>query len=309
MLALLRELANDPASPDAQVSRSEATSGAAGLTARNALAASQASLESSCLPLTAPTRYDSLRRLGKDLNRTASSAARFIRRWIHTPVHTTLPEIKALMEQQAQRYGVYLAGALATLILSVAYMTWRDTMVWSRNTPLRSQASLAAILPSHSLTQDNAADVPQVSMPAPSSSSLHRSTTLATAASTDSAPPHRDSILKPASSLEPEAAFGEHLAQTQLSPAGGFQELTTAEGFLNGKGATPRDTTQAADWLWKAVRKQNAKAALLLSELYLKGDGVDKSCEQARLLLGVAARKGISGAAERIRDLPAFGCQ
>jgi hypothetical protein len=40
----------------------------------------------------------------------------------------------------------------------------------------------------------------------------------------------------------------------------------------------------------------------------MRGDGVSKSCDQARLLLDAAARKGARAAAERLRNLPAFGC-
>jgi TPR repeat protein len=48
---------------------------------------------------------------------------------------------------------------------------------------------------------------------------------------------------------------------------------------------------------------------LLLSDLYAKGDGVPKSCDQARLLLTVAARKGQAEAASRLQSLNAGGCQ
>jgi hypothetical protein len=90
----------------------------------------------------------------------------------------------------------------------------------------------------------------------------------------------------------------------------GAEELATAEKYLNGSypgGA--RDNREAAQWLWKAVGKGNLTATLLLSDLYLRGDGIPKSCDQARLLLNVAARKGKTAAGERLRNLQAFGCQ
>jgi TPR repeat protein len=57
------------------------------------------------------------------------------------------------------------------------------------------------------------------------------------------------------------------------------------------------------------VAKHNLTAALMLADLYVRGDGVAKSCDQARLLLDAAARKGSSAAAERLRNLSASGCQ
>jgi TPR repeat protein len=48
---------------------------------------------------------------------------------------------------------------------------------------------------------------------------------------------------------------------------------------------------------------------MALADLYLKGDGVTKSCDQAHVLLDAAARKGSRAAAERLRHLQAFGCE
>jgi TPR repeat protein len=47
----------------------------------------------------------------------------------------------------------------------------------------------------------------------------------------------------------------------------------------------------------------------MLSDLYLHGEGVPKNCDQARVLLDAAARKGEAAAAERLRNLPSYGCQ
>jgi hypothetical protein len=89
----------------------------------------------------------------------------------------------------------------------------------------------------------------------------------------------------------------------------GAEELAIAESYLSGTQGKARDSSEAAQWLWKALGKQNAAAALLLSDLYVTGDGVPRNCDQARLLLDAAARKGVPGAGERIRDLPNLGCQ
>ena len=89
--------------------------------------------------------------------------------------------------------------------------------------------------------------------------------------------------------------------------ASGSLELAMAEDFLRGK-KRPRDSAEAAKFLWKAVSKENTTAILLLSDLYLAGDGVPKSCDQARLLLKAAARKNVPGAGGKLRDLLVSGC-
>jgi TPR repeat protein len=80
-----------------------------------------------------------------------------------------------------------------------------------------------------------------------------------------------------------------------------------AEDFLNGR-THPRNTEEAAKYLWRSVGKENPSAILLLSDMYLVGDGVPKSCDQARLLLSAAARKGVPQAADKLRDLLRSGC-
>ena len=79
-----------------------------------------------------------------------------------------------------------------------------------------------------------------------------------------------------------------------------LDELSVAQSYLNGRHGAPRDSSEAVRWLWRSVAKQNASATLLLSDFYLRGDGVSKSCDQARLLLDAAARKG--KAAARVSD-------
>jgi TPR repeat protein len=107
----------------------------------------------------------------------------------------------------------------------------------------------------------------------------------------------RASVLTPASQSTPSR-----------STVDGTQELLLAERYLEGKGTTP-DPAAAARWLWKAVGKDNPRAALMLADLYAHGDGVSKSCDQARVLLGVAVGKGVSEAGPRLRNLETNGCR
>jgi TPR repeat protein len=115
---------------------------------------------------------------------------------------------------------------------------------------------------------------------------------------------------KPAES--PQTSTVVHMAANSSSivaEPSGAEDLATAQRYLNGTQGTLRDSREAALWLWKAVGKGNLAATIALSDLYLRGDGVPKSCDQARLLLDAAARKGGTAAAARLRNLQAFGCQ
>jgi TPR repeat protein len=93
----------------------------------------------------------------------------------------------------------------------------------------------------------------------------------------------------------------------ETAPENGARELLLARHYLDGKAGTT-DTAEAVKWLWKAVSKQNATAVMLLADLYIRGDGVAKNCDQARLLLGAAAKKGSTQAATKLRTLDSGGC-
>ena len=106
---------------------------------------------------------------------------------------------------------------------------------------------------------------------------------------------------KPATSREVPPATSEASSVTN-----GSAELAMAEEYLTGKRGS-RNSAVAATFLWKAVSKDNTTATLLLSDLYRTGDGVPKSCDQARVLLYAAARKNVPEAGRKLRALQA-GC-
>lgn len=95
-----------------------------------------------------------------------------------------------------------------------------------------------------------------------------------------------------------------------VAPQGDSGSLEWLQGqrYLKGKTA-PRDSTEAAKWLWKAVAKQNTRALVSLASLYAQGDGVPKSCDQARVLLSAAAQKGSEQATAKLKELENAPCQ
>jgi hypothetical protein len=110
---------------------------------------------------------------------------------------------------------------------------------------------------------------------------------------------------------DPATASVTHSAGGADQPgaaANGTEELRLAQRHLSGIGGT-RDSTEAAQWLWKAVAKHNTNAILLLADLYLRGDGVPKSCDQARLLLVAAAAKGAAEADQKLNGFDSNGCR
>jgi len=64
----------------------------------------------------------------------------------------------------------------------------------------------------------------------------------------------------------------------------------------------------AVQLLWSAVEKGNTGAEIDLAELFRTGRGVAKNCEQTRILLSAAARKGSAEARARLEEFQRQGC-
>jgi hypothetical protein len=64
----------------------------------------------------------------------------------------------------------------------------------------------------------------------------------------------------------------------------------------------------AIQLLWAAVEKGNTGALIDLAELFRTGTGVARNCDQARVLLSAAARKGSAEARQRLEALQRQGC-
>ena len=81
-----------------------------------------------------------------------------------------------------------------------------------------------------------------------------------------------------------------------------------AQGILRGKNRE-QDLSRAVDLLWSAVKKGNVPAEVTLGDLYRRGDGVEKNCDQARVLLVAASKKGSADARQQLEQMAEKGCQ
>ncbi len=73
------------------------------------------------------------------------------------------------------------------------------------------------------------------------------------------------------------------------------------------KASNASDVAASSAWLWKSVAKGNPEAPIRLANMYIKGDGVPQSCEQAIVLLRSAAAKENAAARSRLGSLYATG--
>jgi type IV secretory pathway VirB10-like protein len=219
-----------------------------------------------------------------------------------------LPNFARESETVPYRYRLYIGVAVAVLLAAMVYLGWRGTG-GSGDATQSAASRTIPVAPPETPTAAPTTPAPQPS-PTKSTSAEHRAPPAAAPAQSQSP--------APANSLRDQAANAQstsHLTPVEAgsppvaSEQSGTEELALAERYLKGNRNTAQDSREAAQWLWRAVAKGNVSATITLSDLYLRGDGVPKSCDQARLLLDAAARKGGGAAAERLRNLQAFGCQ
>jgi len=87
----------------------------------------------------------------------------------------------------------------------------------------------------------------------------------------------------------------------------GQAEFNLAKEILRGNNRR-RDLPKAVDLLWNGVKKGYVPAEVTLADLYLRGDGVQASCDQARILLVAASKKGSTDARQKLEQLAEKGC-
>jgi hypothetical protein len=220
--------------------------------------------------------------------------------WVREQRFSSLSEF----DTTPRRGWKYAVAAVVIILAGVGYMqwnSWNKTRVASTVTTPEPQMS-APPAPSSNDSSSAEPNRPQETSSQPA---------LDTEAQRKSAPAQdRGAVpagVQPAAQRSP-LLNAEKPRQVAPVEESGASDLRLAQRFLGG-GTGARDSSEAAKLLWKAVRKQNATAEILLSDLYVKGDGVPQSCDQARLLLVAAAKRGSPQAAQQLRDLESRGCR
>jgi hypothetical protein len=88
----------------------------------------------------------------------------------------------------------------------------------------------------------------------------------------------------------------------------GQEEFNSAREILRGS-SRQRDLPRAVDLLWAGVRKGYVPAEVTLADLFRRGDGVEKNCDQARVLLVAASKKGSLDARQMLEHMAEQGCE
>jgi hypothetical protein len=216
----------------------------------------------------------------------------------------------ARQEYRPKFFQGFAAGALITAILAaIAFFVYGNPAA-----VLAQWRAMTAATPATPSTTDT--PPPPVAVPPPSTSqSLAPSGN--TEAPATSAPVHESAgnpqtnTAIPAPTEPPPSDNHATRALPSTPPKvadAGDAEFALAERYLREKSG-PGSSAAAANSLWAAVKKGNISAEIALADLYARGDGVTKNCDQARVLLRAAAEKGSSIASQQLAQVIRSGCR
>ncbi len=92
------------------------------------------------------------------------------------------------------------------------------------------------------------------------------------------------------------------------SDQAGQLEYLSAQDILKNRNSGA-NLPEAVRLLWIAVEKGNSNAEISLAELYREGHGVMKSCDQTKILLTAAAKRGNAEGQKRLNQFLKEGCE
>jgi hypothetical protein len=214
-------------------------------------------------------------------------------------------------EPSSRGNGVVIAAGVACLLLlAVLLYSFRETIGHSLISLGQTLSSPSSSAPENSQAQSSDSSKPaeEVQQPAPPSASKQNNpasngddkspqsqATTNTGDKSEAVRPREDREKAVSSTPKAEAEFrDERPAPSSEEPA-----ATTTRNL------SPAEEVRA---LWSAVGQGNTAAEVTLAKLYMIGGGVPKNCDQARVLLRAAAKKGNSEAISKLSQITRQGC-
>jgi hypothetical protein len=97
-------------------------------------------------------------------------------------------------------------------------------------------------------------------------------------------------------------------AATPADSGSGQEEYKVAQDILRGSNRR-RDLQVAVSLLWSGVRKGYVPAEVALADLFRRGEGVPRNCDQARVLLVAASKRGSFDARLMLERMAEQGCE
>lgn len=145
-------------------------------------------------------------------------------------------------------------------------------------------------------------------------SQSHISSSLPALPQVPTEPPARDKSIPDAPQQEPLASADQVNSSAQINSETPSPKTprTKEDAGRSPYSRTPslaQERSVDASRLWAEVGEGSSAAEVALAQLYLKGEGVPRNCEQARILLRAAAKSGSREARQQLQKLSTYGCR
>jgi hypothetical protein len=205
---------------------------------------------------------------------------------------------------------------IGSLIVQVGHSISGDdhsALPASSSPPAPVQESNPAGQPSNEQKAADKQERPATSLPATTGNSSNAGNPPSALSSAKPAGPQTDATIigkasPPAAAARQSPIPAPASTLTPKDSGVGQEEFDAAREILRGNNRQ-RDMSKAVDLLWSGVRKGFVPAEVTLADLFRRGDGVEKNCDQARVLLVAASKKGSTDARQMLEQVAEQGCQ
>jgi hypothetical protein len=214
-------------------------------------------------------------------------------------------------ETRSRGNGVVIAAVVACLLLlAVLLYSFRETIGRSLISLGQTLSSPSSSAPENSQAQSSDSSKPaeEVQQPAPPNASKQDNPASNGGDKSPQSQPTANSGDK-SEAVRPREDREKTVSPTPKTEAE-FKDERPAPSSEEPTGTTTHNLSPAEEVraLWSAVGQGNTAAEVTLAKLYLIGGGVAKNCDQARVLLRAAAKKGNPEAIAKLSQITRQGC-
>jgi hypothetical protein len=202
-----------------------------------------------------------------------------------------------------------LATAVAVALLLVTYQhEVGDSLIWLGET-LSGKTKASVVMPENKPTAANTSR-DSGTPSAPGGASDASSAEVGAIAQKPAEPKPEDAGVTPAKPRTPESTVvpGNQSSRLDTSNTGGERQESVLEKQVIRDKPEAWDANESVESLWGAVQGGSVSAERSLAERFVRGEGVIKNCEQAKVLLKAAANRGSREARLRLYELETQGC-
>lgn len=205
--------------------------------------------------------------------------------------------------------GIAVAATLvAVLALGVMYQKdVGNSLIWLGETMSGNKTKASTVAPSDKQAATSTAQLPTTKPESASDASADKNS--------NDALPESDPAAEAKKAYDDTAKLAASKSQsgTVASTAPGAPDRSvSALDRQNAVAAKPEPNwseTDSVEALWSAVEAGSVSAEVSLAERFARGAGVNKNCDQAKVLMKAAANKGNREARLRLYELETNGCQ